>query len=504
MNHVMDDAQRKTFMDEKQRLKQIAIVFIVYLVLAAFLPAADDEVYYWCWSKDLQWSYYDHPPMTAVLIRLATAVLGDSIFAFRVPACIASAFALYVISRLTCSRPLIWGVLLTPVFTFLAVLMTPDSPLLMCWAAYLWWLVELHQRMTLSTDGLPENPPSAHLRWWLIGGLILGCGILSKYTMGLAVPVAFVSLLLTRQPWQHWLKGYIVHGVVAFVVASPILIYNVQQNFEPLLFQWRHSAQKTPNALISIVEFIGIQILAFGTLPFYLFPWVVSRFTRLSQNPKLRVCACLYALPLAFFLYKSTQTRLEGNWALVCFVSFWPLAAVWYESVRESKFWRRSTASAFLPPFIAVILVFIHLIWPFSFVPIKPDRFHRAFALNSATREVARLIRERGDSLPVYTDSYQMTAWLRFQKLPAQQIDGLTRPSHFTRPPRRLTDVDRAYVVTNRQLPYEFADGFGPPVLLASVPIEVRGTPDGVLNVRLYTKQKANDRDSVENGKVDQ
>ena len=145
----------------------------------------------------------------------------------------------------------------------------------------------------------------------------------------------------------------------------------------------------------------------------------------------------------------------------------------------------------------------MHLIWPFWFVPIKPDRFHRAFAINSATREVARLIRERNDSLPVYTDSYQMTAWLRFQKLPAQQIDGLTRPSHFTRPPRRLTDVDRAYVVTNRPLPYEFADGFGSPVLVGSVPIEVRGTPDGVLNIRLYAKQETDGRISIDSEKVD-
>ncbi len=490
-------------MDEKQRRKQIAIVFVIYLVLAALLPAADDEVYYWCWSKDLQWSYYDHPPMTAVLIRLSTAIFGDSNFGFRVPACIASAFVLYVISRLTRSSPLMWGVFLSPLFTFFGVLMTPDSPLLMFWAGYLWWLIELHRRLTPDSESQIENLPRVDLQWWFIGGIILGCGILSKYTMGLAVPTAFVSLLLTRRPIKDWLNGYVFHGVVAFAVASPILIYNVQQNFDPLLFQWRHSAQKTPNALISIVEFIGVQILGFGTLPFYLFPWVISRFTRLSQNPRLRVCACLYALPMAFFLYKSTQARLEGNWAIVCYVSFWPLAAEWYESVRESKFWRRSTAAAFLPPVIVVIFVFVHLIWPISIVPIKLDRFHRQFALNTATREVARLIRERGDSLPVYTDSYQMTAWLRFQKLPAQQIDKLTRPSHFTRPPRQLTDVDRAYVVRNLPLPYEFVEGFGPPKLVGSVPVEIREATVDTLNIRLYSKQDAGDGTLIQNGKVE-
>ena len=477
-------------MDDRHRLKQIAVIFAVYLLLAAVLPAADDEVYYWCWAKDLQWSYYDHPPMTAVLIRLSTALFGDSIFGFRVPACIASSFALYVIDRLTRSRPLMWGVALSPLFTIGAVLITPDSPLLMFWAAYLWWLVELHRRLTPLSDDMTAAR-SVTLNWWLVGGTLLGCGVLSKYTMGLAVPTAFISLLLARRPWREWLTGYVFHGAVAFVVASPILIYNVGQNFEPLLFQWRHAAEKTPNALRSLVEFVGVQVLLFGTLPFFLFPWVILNFRHLCQNPRLRACACLYSFPLAFFLYKSTQTRLEGNWALVCFVSFWPLAGAWYESVRGSRFWRWSTASAFLPPVIAVLAIFAHLGWSFSFVPAKADRVYRQISLNAATREVARQIREHGDSTPVYTDSYQMTAWLRFQSLPAQQIDGLTRPSHFTRPPRRLTDVDRAYVVTEHPLPAEFVVGFGPPELIASVPVEIRGTIINTFNIRFYSKQNS-------------
>ena len=109
-------------MDEHQRRRRTVLCFAVYLIFAAILPAADDEVYYWCWAKDLQWSYYDHPPMTAVLIRLSTAVFGDSIFGFRVPACVASAFVLYVIDRLTQSKPLVWGVVLSPLYTFGAVL----------------------------------------------------------------------------------------------------------------------------------------------------------------------------------------------------------------------------------------------------------------------------------------------------------------------------------------------------------------------------------------------
>jgi hypothetical protein len=64
----------------------------------------------------------------------------------------------------------------------------------------------------------------------------------------------------------------------------------------------------------------------------------------------------------------------------------------------------------------------------------------------------------------------------------------LTRPSHFTRPPHRLTDVGRAYVVTGAPLSREFASGYAPPSLIATVPIKVRGETIGALNVRLYSK----------------
>lgn len=503
-------------MDDRQKLWPFALLFAYYLVLAGILPAVDDEVYYWCWSKDVQWSYYDHPPMTAVMIRLSTMFLGDTVLGYRLPACIASTFAMYVISRLTPVKPLVWGVLFSPLFAIFAVIVTPDSPLILFWSAYLWWLVELHRRLTpdLTESSVPtvaSASPSAPtvvgggdstnvpFRWWLVGGILLGCGVLSKYTMGLAVPTGFVTFLLARRRWKKWMPGYVMHGVIAFAVASPILIYNINQNFEPLLFQWRHVAEKTPSSLRSFGDFVGVQILAFGTMPFVLFPWVCYRFLRLCRNPRLRVCACLYALPLAFFLYKSTQSRLEANWSIICFLSFWPIASEWYSSVRSSRAWRWSSAAAFLPPAISVVGIVIHLIHPLSLVPIPADRVYRQIALNGASREIAARIRERGESLPVYTDTYQFTALLRFQSLNAEQVAGLTRPSHFTRPPRHLMDVDRAYVVSERPLPEAFSQGFPPPELVASIPVVYRGKTDKTLNIWLYSRTGHNDRTDRKN-----
>lgn len=464
----------------------------VYLVLAAILPAADDEVYYWSWARPLQFSYYDHPPLTAYFIRLSTDVFGDSIFSFRLPACLGAVFVIAVIARLSRPQSLLPGVLFTPLFTVGAVLITPDVPLLFCWAAYTWWLVEVHRRLTPTIDESKATATVSHVPWWLwlIGGVALGSGVLGKYTMALAVPAGFVSFCMVPHLWRRWLAGYILHGLVAFVVASPILIHNIQHNFTPLLFQWQHSMGESRPGLRPFAEFIGVQLLLFGTLPFVLYPWVLWNFQHLCRNPRLRACACLYALPMTFFLYKATRAPLQGNWALVMFVSFWPLAAAWYESVRASRFWRWSTASAFIIPAVSVLVLVTHLIAPLPVVPIEGDRVNRQYAMNVVTHQIAETIRQRGEQLPVYTLTYQLTAWLRFQALDGRQIDQISRPSHFTQTPEHLTDVDRAYVVADRQLPQKFAEGFAAPEVIGTFPMIVRGQEIAHFQLLLYSRNQ--------------
>ena len=73
------------------------------LALAAAVPPFDDELYYWCWSRDLQLSYYDHPPMVAYLIRLSTEIFGQTVFAIRLPGVISGLTVIGVIGWL--SRP---------------------------------------------------------------------------------------------------------------------------------------------------------------------------------------------------------------------------------------------------------------------------------------------------------------------------------------------------------------------------------------------------------------
>ena len=54
--------------------KTRTIFYAAWLVLALIqawgTELFDDEAYYWVYSKFLDWGYFDHPPMIAVLIKI--------------------------------------------------------------------------------------------------------------------------------------------------------------------------------------------------------------------------------------------------------------------------------------------------------------------------------------------------------------------------------------------------------------------------------------------------
>jgi 4-amino-4-deoxy-L-arabinose transferase-like glycosyltransferase len=448
----------------------LAGLLAAYCGLAVVVPHMDDELYYWCWAERLQPSYYDHPPMTALFIRASTAVFGDTLFGIRFPACVSTVFLLGVILHLTRPAGLAWWLVVTPLFTLGAVLITPDTPLLVFWSAYLLWLVAVHRRLTPVTGEPVRAVPGL---FWLVGGVLVGCGVLGKYTAGLAGIAGFLSFLLAGS-WRRWLPGFALHGLVAFVVASPILVYNVGHDFEPLKYQWGHAMGQTEPDAGRFAEFVGIQVALFGTLPLVLFPWVVANLRRLTADPRLRVCACLYGFPFAFFLFKAARGPLEGNWALASYVAFWPLAAAWYESVR-GRGWEWAVPAAFAIPAGVAAATAVHLIHPLPLLTPANDRITRQSVKFAVAQQLRDTIAARGEQLPVYVETYQMAALLRFQGIDARQIDGASRPSHFTQTPHRMADAARSYVVWDGRPRPELTDGCELVEVVAAYPILVRG-----------------------------
>ena len=72
---------------DERRLWWLVLGFtLLRVILAAILPLSPQEAYYWTWSRDLAWSYFDHPPLASYSIRLTTAVFGQTVFGIKLSA----------------------------------------------------------------------------------------------------------------------------------------------------------------------------------------------------------------------------------------------------------------------------------------------------------------------------------------------------------------------------------------------------------------------------------
>src|SRR3954469_23452122 len=61
---------------------RIALTGLCRLALAASLGLGNDEAYHYLFSVHRDWSYFDHPPMLAVVERLGIALAGGSVSPF--------------------------------------------------------------------------------------------------------------------------------------------------------------------------------------------------------------------------------------------------------------------------------------------------------------------------------------------------------------------------------------------------------------------------------------
>jgi hypothetical protein len=287
--------------------------------------------------------------------------------------------------------------------------------------------------------------------------------------------------------WRTWVPGWLAHGVIAFAVASPILIYNLQNDFAPLRFQWAHAnSTEATFSLRGLGECAGVQMLFVGSLPILLLPWTLYHHRRLLTDPRLRVCVCLYALPLLFFLWKASRGRVEANWPLVCHLTFWPLALAWYDGL-ASGCWRRwAVPLAFAPAVLTTVVLTTHVLAPLPLAPER-DRLGRMAAQFTLAEQVADFVRQHGGGR-VYALTYQWTAHLRYQQLDAQQVPTGTRPSQFTTPPAGLGAEQSFWLFGDDYLPADAARPFAPPTIVGVFPVVVRAKTVGYYALMRYER----------------
>src|SRR5262245_46064480 len=64
--------------DRHLRIPVLIAATVIRLVMAWIIPISPEEAYHWNFSRHLDWSYYDHPPMLAWAIAAGRLVFADT------------------------------------------------------------------------------------------------------------------------------------------------------------------------------------------------------------------------------------------------------------------------------------------------------------------------------------------------------------------------------------------------------------------------------------------
>lgn len=313
----------------------VVVATLVRLVCLAPVPLGNGEAYYYSWSRFLDWSYYDHPPLVAWMVR-ATTVLGHSPGAVRLGPILASAaFGLLfyrLAERLFRPRTAFFALVLVtalPVFLASSFILNPEAPLAPLWVGFLLAVERMRKRD----------------EWYrpVVAGALLGLAFLAKYTALLLVPAAFLYIACSA-PARRWLRrpSFYAGGLVALLLALPVVVWNATRGWPSIQLQLvdRASAavpvagENTVNTLVAISSSEGSGLLQsvgrvlvgqFMSYSPLLVPvlvaglWTALRRTR-TEDRYLFLTAFTWPVLLPLLVAMTKFHDAEMHWTMMAFV----------------------------------------------------------------------------------------------------------------------------------------------------------------------------------------
>lgn len=333
----------------------IVYAFVLRLVYAGSVEMMPEETYYWNYSRHLDIGYLDHPPMVAWLIRVATAVFGQTEFGVRAAALLCGAITSIFVYKLTrnlfgvaAALAALLLVQALPFFFLSGLLMTPDAPLAAAWAASLYFL----ERALIGNQS----------RAWWFAGICLGLGMISKYSIALLGPVAGAFMAWDPQARRWWARSApYVGALLALVIFSPVIIWNAQHEWASFAFQTSRRLADTPQfALHKLIGSIIVLITPTGLLAV-----IAATLVRhaADETPdaarRRRLFNLAIFIPLSVFALFSLRHEVKLDWTGAPWAAALPAMAFVMVN-RDPRVGRfvRGIRAAWMPTIVVMLLIY--------------------------------------------------------------------------------------------------------------------------------------------------
>ncbi len=376
--------------------KKARIYFYLFtagaIIYNIFLPLLPDEAYYWVWSRNLQLSYFDHPPLVAYFIKLMT-LFGDQEVVIRLVAVISitlTVYIIYILARDMFGEKVAEKSLL--IFLFLPltqagyIVVSPDSPLILFWVLTIFFFYKY----------IFKNDKKSIYLAGICGGLVM----LSKYTGILLLMGLFLFLLLTKKRKVLLKKEVLISIILVLIIFSPVLIWNYNHDWVSFKFQFSHGiSQEKQFNLDYAGEFTGGQLVAFNPVFFILLFYLLCRYYReIFNNKFLLLLFSPFLVTFFFFLYQGLFESSEVNWPAPAYITATIILAYYIDKLSLKRLY---TAAMVVAVMLLIIVRFPFVIPGF---PEEAVLLGRAYGFDKIFARSGAYITE-GEV--VLSDSYQ-------------------------------------------------------------------------------------------------
>lgn len=247
--------------EAKPAVVPIAAGFAAALVLIHMLTAGSygyfrDELYFLAWAEHLDWGYVDHAPMAGWILHATRRLLGDSLYALRLPAALAAGGLVLLTAAITQAlgggRAAVvlacLSVVTAPIYLGLLHLYSMNAFEPLFWMGGVYALILAIQR---------QEPKL--LLWF---GLCAGLGLMNKHSMVFFGFALVMGLLLTRQRRLLATRWMWMGAGVALLIFLPNLIWQYIHGW-PTVYQLLALRAGNVNVSVGPLDFIGRQLFLF-------------------------------------------------------------------------------------------------------------------------------------------------------------------------------------------------------------------------------------------------
>ena len=354
-------------------------LFIINLFQAWRTELFDDEAYYWVCSRFLDWGYFDHPPMIALLIRIGSFIFPSEL-GVRISSVILSTISIYLLEKLIKpeNQKLFYSIILSILMLQLGgIVAVPDIPLF--FFTVLFFIV---YKKFIEDAGIIQI---------LSISVVIALLIYSKYHGVLVV----LFTLLSNHKLLSKPATYIVI-LFSFLLLIPHFLWQIEHDYPSIQYQLFERVSP-PYRLSFTSDFILGQLLMAGPLIGWLIIWAAFKYKTVTTIDKtmLYMLVGFYVL----FFISSFFTRTEVNWTIPILV---PIIYLSYQYLKNDH--KKARWIYKLLPFSLIISLVLKT---YMFLDISQIKFVPKDEFHQNKTWAAEIKKEAGGLPVIFTNSYQ-------------------------------------------------------------------------------------------------